>query len=180
MGGGHPSGMPMGVHSQTGQLPGSRGAAAAVPGPLPPEQLLRSGGSGGPALADSTSPTWSGELGAPDPISVLVDDAARILLTMTGDLPVVAPWRSRRFAREVALVRRHLEPMCSPQVLASAFGRASFHVLARSPRAGATPSSAGPVRVAYAIRWIELQLDLDLPPWGSWLGELRPRRRVAV
>ena len=181
MGRGHPSGMPMGVHSQTGQLPGSRGAAAAVPGPLPPEQLLRSGGGDGPPLADSTSPTWSGELGAPDPISVLVDDAARILLTMTGDLPVVAPWWSRRFAREVALVRRHLEPVCSPEVLASSFGREAFHVLAAAPgAAGTTPSSAGAVRVAYAIRWIELQLDLDLPPWGSWLGDSRPRRRAAV
>jgi len=170
--------MPMGVHSQTGRLPGPRDAAAAVPGPLPPEQLLRSGGSDGPPVGDPALATRSGDLGAPDPVAVLVDDASRILLTMTGDLPVASPWRSRRFAREVALVRRHLEPVGSPAVLASSFGREAFQGL--GSLAGGVPSaSAGPARVAYALRWIELQLDLDLPPWGPWLSGLRPPRSTA-
>src|SRR5262245_5265752 len=174
---GEGSSMPMGVQSQTGQLPGTRDAPAAGTGPLPSEQLLRSDGSDGPFLDGSTTPTWSGELGAPDPLSalvdelappdpvaVLVDDASRILLTMTGDLPAATPWGTRRFAREVALVRRHLEPVASPAVLASAFGREAFQ------SAGAPTTSAGPTRVAYAIRWIELQLDLALPAWGAWLS----------
>jgi hypothetical protein len=75
------------------------------------------------------------------------------------------------FGREVELVRRHLAPIRSRVVLAASFGREAFHVDSAGP-----PEVAGPVTVAYAIRWLELGDGQERPRWDAWLAEsaLRP------
>jgi len=58
------------------------------------------------------------------------------------------------FAREVELVRAHLGPIRSRALLASSFGREAFHGHAAPGSVVALGGSA--VRVAYALRWLEL------------------------
>ena len=77
-----------------------------------------------------------------------------------------AAWSLPGFAREVDLVRLHLRPVATRQVLAASFGREAFHA---GPPAGAVPR--GPVAVAYAIRWLELGDRVERPAFEIWLAE---------
>jgi len=77
-----------------------------------------------------------------------------------------AAWSRPGFAREVDLVRLHLRPVATRQVLAASFGREAFHA---GPPAGAVPR--GPVAVAYAIRWLELGDRVERPAFEIWLAE---------
>jgi hypothetical protein len=81
-----------------------------------------------------------------------------------------AAWSRPGFAREVDLVRLHLRPVRSRQVLAASFGREAFHA-GPSRAAGAT---AAPVAVAYALRWLELGDRVDRPAFEVWLAESAP------
>ena len=78
-----------------------------------------------------------------------------------------AAWSLPGFAREVDLVRLHLRPVRSRQVLAASFGREAFHA-GSSIAAGV---SAGPVAVAYALRWLELGDGVERPRFDVWLAE---------
>jgi hypothetical protein len=77
-----------------------------------------------------------------------------------------AAWSLPGFAREVDLVRLHLRPVRSRQVLAASFGRESFHA---GPSTAA--SAGGAVAVAYAIRWLELGNRVERPAFEVWLAE---------
>jgi hypothetical protein len=74
-------------------------------------------------------------------------------------------WTSPVFCREVELIRTHLAPIRSRQVLAASFGREAFH---------GDPSGSGvdesPVSAAYAIRWLELGDGQARPRWEAWLA----------
>ena len=76
-------------------------------------------------------------------------------------------WSRPGFAREVDLVRIHLRPVRSRQVLAASFGREAFH--AGPPTAAA--AAGGSVAVAYAIRWLELGDHVERPAFDLWLAE---------
>jgi hypothetical protein len=77
------------------------------------------------------------------------------------------------FARQVDTVRRHLDPILDVEVLAASFAREAF----TGRLLGGLPATASsPVRVAYAIRWIELRTGLWLPPWRLWFPPCRPDR----
>jgi hypothetical protein len=80
-----------------------------------------------------------------------------------------AGWSLPGFAREVDLVRLHLRPIRTRQVLAASFGREAFHAGPASD-----PPPIGPVGVAYAIRWLELGDRVDRPPFEIWLAESAP------
>ena len=54
--------------------------------------------------------------------------------------------------REVALIRAHLAPIRSRAGLAASFSREAFHTVP----ADEIGESPGAVRVAYALRWLEL------------------------
>jgi hypothetical protein len=74
------------------------------------------------------------------------------LLRRFRDLPRDAgPWGEPAFAREVERVRRDLGPIVSRQSLAASFDREA-----------ARPAA---VRVAYAVRWVELGDDDAEAPW---------------
>jgi hypothetical protein len=79
-------------------------------------------------------------------------------------------WSRPGFAREVDLVRLHLLPIRSRQVLAASFGREAFHAI---PAIG-SPASGGSVPVAYAIRWLELGDGVERPAFEVWLAESAP------
>lgn len=89
-------------------------------------------------------------------------------------------WTAHPFVREVELIRLHLRPIRSRVVLAASFGREAFHgvpVLAfeSSQERGARRSQgAGPVQVAYALRWLELGDGSDRPAWPVWLASPDP------
>src|SRR5262245_17709490 len=77
-----------------------------------------------------------------------------------------AAWSLPGFAREVDLVRLHLLPVRSRQVLAASFGREAFHA---GP--STATSAGGAVAVAYAIRWLELGDRVERPAFEVWLAE---------
>jgi hypothetical protein len=105
-----------------------------------------------------------------DAAVILAGDAASILATVTGRA-TIERWTTRRFADGVASVRRHLVPLADPDLLISSFGREAFH----RPGIDPVPAVAGsPVRVAYAIRWIELRTGFDLPEWSPWIDGCSP------
>jgi hypothetical protein len=74
-------------------------------------------------------------------------------------LPVA--WSEPAFVREVGLVRAHLAPIRSRAGLAASFSREAFQV-ARADDAHDPP---GAVRVAYALRWLELGNGRSRPAW---------------
>jgi hypothetical protein len=74
---------------------------------------------------------------------------------------VPAEWFAPAFVREVGLVRAHLAPIRSRSVLESSFSREAFHGFA----AVDADEPPGPIRVAYAIRWLELGDGRPRPAW---------------
>lgn len=121
------------------------GSDAPTGVPAPPVDLLPSGGAlaSAPALA---------------PHRALALDAFR-LRRILHDRPRDAdPWGEPAFAREVELVRGQLAPIRTRRGLAASFSREA----GLGPGAEATPDDSAlppglrPLRVAYAVRWLEL------------------------
>jgi hypothetical protein len=88
---------------------------------------------------------------------VLALEALRLRPWLEDPTRRPAEWSKPTFAREVALVRAHLAPIRSPAGLEASFAREAFHTV-RVPDVD-DPAVAGPVRVAYAMRWLELSED---------------------
>src|SRR5262245_61321851 len=77
-------------------------------------------------------------------------------------------WRSAIFARNVDLVRAHLRPIVSQDLLARSYGREHFHIVALGlPRRAPELISRDATEVAYAVRWLELDRGESL---GTWLS----------
>jgi hypothetical protein len=119
----------------------------------PPEGLLPSGGASVPVPA-------------PAPHRALALDALRLRRGLRDPLRRPEPWDDATFAREVELVRCHLAPLRNRRSLTASFGREAFQSL---EFAAATALPLGPIRAAYAIRWLELGSGARLPPWTSLL-----------
>ena len=80
-------------------------------------------------------------------------------------------WRLEKFARLVDLVRSHLRPLGSRDLLAHSYSREHFHVRA----VGAQPAPAlllarDATEVAYALRWLELGEGRGRESWALLLG----------
>lgn len=70
------------------------------------------------------------------------------------------------FAREVDQIRAQLAPIRDRRGLAASFGREAFRTF--DPRDASTSTGGiGPVRVAYAVRWLELGRGVRQPAWSS-------------
>jgi hypothetical protein len=90
--------------------------------------------------------------------------------------PTLPPrWTTPTFGLEVELIRAHLAPIRSRQLLAASFGREAFH---------GDPSGSGevdsPVAAAYAVRWLELGDGGPRPRWDVWLAESAPTPQGAL
>ena len=96
-------------------------------------------------------------------------DLLRRALERAGRPP--ARWSTPAFDREVGLVRAHLRPIHSVDMLAASYGRESFHGVDADRLANAASLLArSAVEVAYAIRRLELEAGLELPPWSTLLA----------
>ena len=79
---------------------------------------------------------------------------------------------SRRSRGRSTCIRAQLAPIRDRRGLAASCGREAFRTSARARRdAGADaadlPDAIGPVRVAYAVRWLELGRGIRRPAWSS-------------
>ena len=118
----------------------------------PPRDLLPSGGVVVPAPV-------------PAPARALALDALRLLRRL-GD-PARRPerWCEAAFSREIELVRIHLAPLRTRKALAASYGREAFHLTLD----GAARDNPGAVRLAYALRWLELGHGAASRSWPAIL-----------
>jgi hypothetical protein len=106
-------------------------------------------------------------IGLPPSRSLLPADGAlaaeaRRLIRRFADPNLVPPaWSEAAFIREVGLVRIHLAPIRSRGGLAASFSREAFHATPVEGR----DDVPGAVRVAYALRWLELGSRRSVPEW---------------
>ena len=138
---------------------GSRaGSTATIGGLRPSGDLLPPGGAPAPAPALT-------------PQRALALDALHVLRYLRGTAVAEAVWSDVSFGRQVEATRRQLAPIRTRSGLAASFGREAFHVR----RAGldvdhgdaAMAGTLGPVRLAYALRWLELGDGRPRPPWSE-------------
>ena len=138
-------------------------------------------------------PTFAAAAAAPVGIEPSVPDPRHELARLALDVvvrtsePVELPrrWRGVPFAREVDRTRAQLAPIRSRQGLIASFSREASIAATRGecspPGEQAGPSAApgprldllqppGPVRVAYAIRWLELGDGRRRPSWESFVA----------
>lgn len=101
---------------------------------------------------------------APAPHRALALDALRLRRGLREAARRPAGWSEAAFAREVELVRCHLAPLHNRRSLTASFGREAFQGLDLD---GSRPRPLGPIRAAYAIRWLELGNGASLPAWTS-------------
>ena len=97
----------------------------------------------------------------PAPVGTLAAEALRLRRRLADPAALPPAWSERAFVREVALVRAHLAPIRSRAGLAASFSREAFHAVP-ADEIGEAP---GAVRVAYALRWLELGPGRA---WASW------------
>jgi hypothetical protein len=84
-------------------------------------------------------------------------DTLRLLRRFRDRPRDAGPWGEPAFAREVERIRRDLAPIVSRRSLAESFAREAVRPAA--------------VRVAYSVRWFELDDDDARPPWTSLVTE---------
>jgi hypothetical protein len=118
-------------------------------------------------------PTAFDRVVAVEPAREVERDLARIALDVVvrslDPASIPRRWSTYAFGREVALVRDQLAPIRSRNALAESFRREA--AVAVTATAVPSPSEPpGPVRVAYAIRWLELGDDRIRPRWEDWTG----------
>jgi hypothetical protein len=83
-----------------------------------------------------------------------------------ADLPT--RWTTYPFGREVDRTRGQLAPIRSRAALLASFSREASIAVTRGVVETGMP--AGPVRVAYAIRWLELGDGRPRPAWASFVA----------
>jgi len=133
------------------------GATSGI-APLPPEDLLPPGGFLAPA--PPPAPTV-----AVTPQRALALDALRVVRGLRDASRWPEEWRSARSASQTELIRRHLQPLRTRRMLAASFGREAFHV------AVAPGDPVSPIRVAYALRWLELGDGVQRGSWSELVAK---------
>ena len=141
---------PPGPH-QTAVL---RSGGESAVGSLPLADLLPSSGTVAPAPV-------------PAPHRALALDAIRLRRGLRDAHRRPPGWGDAAFAREVELIRCHLAPLRNRRSLTASFGREAFQTLDLDQT---RPGPLGPIRAAYAIRWLELGNGASLPAWGRLLA----------
>ena len=85
---------------------------------------------------------------------MLALDALMVTRTLRDHPRDADPWGEPAFAREVDLIRSQLMPIRSRRGLAASFEREAFQ--SREFAGAREPATMRAVRVAYALRWLEL------------------------
>ena len=86
------------------------------------------------------------------PARALASEALRLVRRLRDPARRPERWNEPSFRREIELVRAHLSPVRSRKALAASYGREAFHVMLDP----AGLDDPGAVRLAYALRWLEL------------------------
>jgi hypothetical protein len=130
------------------RLAGPDASTASMAGP---DSSL--GGTSSPgALLPSGDATGLGPVQVPRRMLAL--DALMVTRTLRDHPRDADPWGEPAFAREVDLIRSQLMPIRSRRGLATSFEREAFQSCEfAGPR---EPATMRAVRVAYALRWLEL------------------------
>jgi hypothetical protein len=116
------------------------------------------------ALLSPGTPTLRASVPAPG--RALALDAMRLARLLRDPVRRPARWLQPAFGAEVELIRRHLAPVRTRRTLAMSYGREAFH-LAPS---GADRADPSPIRLAYALRWLELRDGATGPSWQTLLS----------
>lgn len=132
----------------------------------------------------TTATTATGAVGVPvaddDPRHELARLALDVVIRTAAPIEVPASWLRPGFALEVDRTRAQLAPIRTRKGLMASFSREASIAATRIPPGLPTTMPAGqpapaqpppgPIRVAYAIRWLELG---DGRPRGPWVGIVR-------
>ena len=102
----------------------------------------------------------------PAPGGTLAAEALRLRRRLADPAALPAAWSERAFVREVGLARAHLAPIRSRAGLVASFSREAFHAVPADQVGEATAA----VRVAYALRWLELRSGRAWPSWPPAVG----------
>jgi hypothetical protein len=109
----------------------------------------------------------SGALRAPDPVPAparaLALDALRVARALRDPAARPARWTQPSFGAQVELVRRQLAPVRTRTSLAASFGREAFHIVPTTTER----DDPSPIRLAYALRWMELRDGATGPSWST-------------
>lgn len=100
---------------------------------------------------------------APAPARALALDALRLVRAWHAPDRRPKHWSDPRFRTAVEVCRMQLRPIASRRALASSFGREAFQMI---PPSAATAFDADAVRLAYALRWLELGPPAGVPQKG--------------
>jgi hypothetical protein len=122
---------------------------------------------GGTTVGSTTAPSrdllpaggFLAPVPVPAPARALALDAIRLVRRLRDPAGRPDRWSQPSFRREIELVRAHLAPLRSRKALAASYGREAFHLWMHD----AARDDPGPVRLAYALRWLELG-DGDVGP----------------
>ena len=118
-----------------------------------------------PSVTPTVASTVGNDLPAPDPRHELARLALDLVVRTAEPVELPARWSTYAFGREVERTRGQLVPIRSRAALIASFSReASISAMRETTPTG---QPAGPVRVAYAIRWLELGDRRSRPAWGS-------------
>ena len=144
-----------------------RGQAIAEPRP----RLLRFdrpvAGAAGVAGLAAPSPVAEPS-GRSDPRHELARLALDLVVRTAEPVDVPARWTTYPFGQEVDRTRGQLAPIRSRTALLASVSREASIAVTRG--VSETDLPAGPVRVAYAIRWLELGDGRARPAWASFLA----------
>ena len=111
-------------------------------------------------------------IGTPPAGPDLRHELARLALDLVvrtaepADLP--ARWTTYRFGAEVDRTRAQLAPIRSRAGLIASYAREASIAVTRTP--ATSPPPAGPVRIAYAVRWLELGDGRRRPSWAAFVA----------
>jgi len=134
-------------------------------------RLLRYDRPPGTAAAGTIgSPISRHEVADPDdPRHELARLALDVVIRTSEPPSVPRAWTSAAFCREVDRTRAQLAPLRSRAALAASFSREAAVAVSSSWREDGPGASIspGPVRVAYAVRWLELGDDRPRAAWIS-------------
>lgn len=118
------------------------------------------------------------DLAAPDARHELARLALDLVVRTAEPADLPPRWSRPAFAREVDLTRAQLAPIRSRDALLASFSREASIAATRVTTmltdplgvSRTTATLVGPVRVAYAIRWLELGDGRSRPAWRSFVA----------
>ena len=101
-----------------------------------------------------------------DATRALALDALRLARLLPDSSRWPARWRQPAFGRDVEGVRRRLARIRSQRTLATSYRREVFDLL----RPGSDRAEGSAIRVAYALRWLEMEDGATGPSWPAMTG----------